>query len=186
MVGRWLRTRAVAWLAVLCIGAALGAAPVAWAADAAKPAKKSKKRAKKSEPKVKPASEWPKQVVDPEVGTPAHVVKQAILLAQAPDASEAFGRYLELMHPDWKHNDRAIRMLEAFSWQRFRRQVNDYVVEGTEGGFMLTRQDPVRLADTDADVRLFLEPLNNKVRKQPTPIRLRRVEGVWLITANSL
>lgn len=197
MVGRRGFFCAVLPLAALLLGVAVTAGP-AWADQARKPAGKTAKRVVKPETKPdkavdKPAepqkpkeAAWPRRVVDPEAGTIYYVVQQALLVAQDPDARGAFRRYLDLMHPDWKHNDKAIRQLEAFSWQRFRRQVNDYVLEGTKGGFMMTRQDPEHLTDTDLDARVFLQPLNNKIRELPTPIRMRRVDGVWLITANSL
>ncbi len=188
-----------AWVpvAALLLGVAFTAGP-AWADQARRPVRKASKPAaepadkpdkaaeKPAEPQKEREAAWPRRVVDPEAGTIYYVVQQALLVAQDPDARGAFRRYLDLMHPDWKHNDKAIRQLEAFSWQRFRRQVKDYVLEGTKGGFMMTRQDPEHLTDADLDARVFLQPLNNKIRELPTPIRLRRVDGVWLITANSL
>ncbi|MEZ4266109.1 MAG: hypothetical protein R3F39_07005 [Myxococcota bacterium] len=193
MVGRRVGSSAIAALIVLGLGVAITVGP-AWADDARKPARKASERKsksdkadeKKAEPEKGKEAGWPRRVVDPAPGTVHYVVQQALIVAQDPDARGAFQRYLKLMHEDWKHNDKAIRQLEAFSWQRFRRQVKDYVLEGTEGGFMMTRQDPEHLTDADVDARVFLQPINNKIRELPTPIRLRRVEGVWLITANSL
>ncbi|MCB9728816.1 MAG: hypothetical protein H6744_14415 [Deltaproteobacteria bacterium] len=178
---RWRGAVAAALFAGLALGASAG-----WAAEAPTPAPAPKTETKPGDAERPKPETWPRRVEKPAQGTSAYVVQQALIIAQEPDARAAFRRYLELMHPDWKHNDKAIRQLEAFSWQRFRRQAKDYVLEGTEGGFLMTRQDPEHLGEGDDDVRIFLQPVNSKIREQPTPIRLRRHEGAWLITANSL
>ncbi|MGM0576588.1 MAG: hypothetical protein ACQEXJ_12735 [Myxococcota bacterium] len=134
------------------------------------------------------ADGYPKRVSEPAEGTPEHVVMEALDAATGDDEEEAFQAYLKLVHPDRKATQRAIEQLRRYSWKRFRRQAPDYLAKG-EGGavaFVVKRRDPEVDDESTRHVRLFLDPVEDERRTYPTPIRLQRHEGRWLITANSL
>ena len=147
-------------LASLLVGAAAGAAP----------------------------SGGPERILDPAPDTPDHVVSRALVAATMEDEPAGFQAYLELVHPDRRATPEAVEQLRRYSWKRFRKQAPDYILAGTEGGFVLARRDPGRLTPETLHVRLFVQPVNHPGRLDPTPIRLERTGAParWSITANSL
>jgi hypothetical protein len=126
------------------------------------------------------------RITEPAPGTPDRVIMQVVTLAQDADEAKAFETYLSLIHPEEKETDRAVQSLRRYSWARFRRHVKDYVLPNTSSGFEVIRRDPPQLKESDSEVRIFLMPLNDKKRELPTPIRLKKHEGKWLVTLNSL
>jgi hypothetical protein len=133
-------------------------------------------------------AEGPERVLEPAAGTPDHVVSRALVAATTEDEPAAFQAYLELVHPDRRATPEAVEQLRRYSWKRFRKQASDYILAGTDGGFVLARRDPGRLTPETTHVRLFVQPVNHPGRLDPTPIRLERAgePARWLITANSL
>ena len=126
------------------------------------------------------------QISKPEAGTPDAVIQKALLAAINPDESAGFQAYLDLVHPDQKSTEKAITQLRRYSWNRFRKQAHDYIVKGTKADFIVTRRDPEKIEKNTKQVRIFLAPVANTKRSYPTPIRMQRENGKWLITANSL
>ena len=132
------------------------------------------------------AAQEPRRIDKVDAGTPEAIVKSALLAGLDADEPAGFERYRALMHRDRVRTKTAVEQLRRYSWKRFRLQVSDYVLAGTEGGFEVARMDPVKLDAATRFVRIFVTPVNNPKRTMPTPMRLERVGKKWFITANSL
>lgn len=131
-------------------------------------------------------------------GTPEAIVQAALVAALESNERKAFESYLALVHPSRKgkrsqrggsggaSTKQAIEQIRRYSWVRFRKQAQDYVLPESTGGFALARTDPAKISPTTRTVRMFVAPTNNPLRTSPAPIRLERVDKGWLIVANSL
>ena len=120
----------------------------------------------------------------PEPKSPERVVQQALKAALNSNEQAGFDAYLGLVDPELTRTDEALRQLRRFTWTRFRTQAPRYILKGTDGHFEVARQDPRTLAPATERVRLFIRPQH--VKGPDRPIRLRLVDGQWLIQANSL
>jgi hypothetical protein len=125
-------------------------------------------------------------VTKPKKDTPEALLVTALIAAQDKDEKRGFDTYKRLVHPERRSSAIALVQLRRYSWKRFRDQASDYVLAGTQGGFITVREEPTRRNKGTKHVRLFVDPINNKRRTYPVPIRFKRHDGQWFILSNSL
>ena len=123
-------------------------------------------------------------VTVPDPKSPEQVVQNAFKAALDPNEQAGFDAYLGLIDPELTTTEEALRQLRQFTWVRFRTQAPRYILKGTEAHFEVSRQDPRTLSPNTKRIRLFIKQQNTKAPDRP--IRLRLVDGQWLIKANSL
>jgi hypothetical protein len=125
-------------------------------------------------------------VTKPKKGTPEALLVNALIAAQDKDEKRGFDSYKRLVHPERRSSAIALVQLRRYSWKRFRDQAKDYVLAGTQGGYITVREEPAKRNKGTKHVRLFIDPINNKRRTYPVPIRFKRHDGAWFILSNSL
>lgn len=126
------------------------------------------------------------KVVKPDAKSPEHTVQQAFIASQNADEKLGFDAYLALVHPDRRSSAITKVQIRRYSWTRFRNQAKDYILRGTEGGYIVARRDPAEITSETHHVRLFVDPIHNARRVHAAPIRLKRHKGQWYIQSNSL
>jgi hypothetical protein len=126
------------------------------------------------------------KVSQPKAHSPEFIVQQALVAALNPDEQKGFDAYLSLLDVDEKTTQTAVTQIRRYSWKRFRRQAADYIVKDTQSTFIVQRRDPSKVTDATKEMRLFVKPLNQPSRTLATPIRLKRRDGSWFVTSNSL
>ena len=119
-------------------------------------------------------------------GSPEALIASALVAAHDEDEKKGFDAYKRLVHPDRRSSAIALVQLRRYSWKRFREQAADYVLAGTKSGFVIVREEPDRASKRGKSARLFIDPINNKKRTYPVPIRFKKHDGDWYILSNSL
>ncbi len=125
-----------------------------------------------------PPDEWPEC---------DEVLRKALALALKDDEAGAYARYLDLVHPEQKHNERAKQYLRIYDWARFRRQAHLYVPNPNEVRFVVVRREPERLGPADNDAKAFVGRAAAVGLYGQAPIHFRRNEQrAWRVFRNSL
>ncbi len=119
-------------------------------------------------------------------GSPEALIASALIAAHDKDEKKGFDAYKKLVHPDRRSSAIALVQLRRYSWKRFRDQAADYVLSGTDSGFVIVREEPARASKRGKSARLFIDPINNVKRTYPVPIRFKKHDGDWYILSNSL
>ena len=118
--------------------------------------------------------------------SPEYIVQQALVAALNRDEQKGFDAYLALLDVEQKSTETAVKQIRRYSWNRFRKQAADYIVKGTETTFVVQRRDPSKVTDATKEIRLFVKPVTHPLRTLAAPIRLKRRDGRWFVTSNSL
>ena len=137
-------------------------------------------------PSAMSKSDVNKTINNPKKGSPEALLVSALIAAQDTDEKKGFEAYKRLVHPERKSSAIALVQLRGYSWKRFRQQATDYILTGTKGGYVVVREEPKRRTKATKHVRLFIDPIHNKRRAYPVPIRFKRHDGRWYILSNSL
>jgi len=119
-------------------------------------------------------------------GTPEALLSEALTAAKDADEKKGFDAYKRLVHPDRRSSAIALVQLRRYSWKRFRQQARDYVLTGTDAGYIIVREEPTKRSRSTKHARLFIDPVNNTRRAYPVPIRFKKHDGDWYILSNSL
>ncbi len=112
---------------------------------------------------------------------PASTVEATLKAAFEAALAKDFKAYAATVHPDKKSSSNAVKAIERYEWPRFQKHAEWYLVAKKPVTFEILRR---RDAGPD-QTRVFLKDQKNKDR-MPIPVRLKRHQGVWMITANSL
>jgi hypothetical protein len=139
-----------------------------------------------SSPAVAAKTSTSRTVTQAPKGSPEALIASALIAAHDEDEKKGFDAYKRLVHPDRRSSAIALVQLRRYSWKRFRDQASDYVLSGTDSGFVIVREEPARASKRGKSARLFIDPINNTKRTYPVPIRFKKHDGDWYILSNSL
>ncbi len=104
-------------------------------------------------------------------------------LMKAPE--DTFALMTRLTHPSQMQGPRALDHFKAFNWQKLRRGIHAYLINGDPSSYHIAYTDPPELAATDDRIRVFLKVDG----RMPVPVGFARDPaqgGAWRVTMMSL
>jgi hypothetical protein len=104
--------------------------------------------------------------------------------------SRAFGRYLDLIHPEQKDGDKAVIQIQRYSWAKFRGGCKQWLKDPSRLEFVVARSDPARVDAATERVKLFFKaqhkPAGGGPLRWDAPMEFQKYGDRWMIWRNSL
>jgi hypothetical protein len=118
------------------------------------------------------------------------VARAAFLACLEPNATVAFRKYLDLIHPDNKETSHQRQHIERFQWKKFRGGCHQWFKDEKLLDFVIEYTQPREIPPDAEQVKVFFQaqrpPEGGGPTRYPAPMDFKRSGNRWMIHNNSL